>query len=70
MGKAEGREEGKAEGREEGIAQGIAQGEKAAALRIARQLKANGLSDLLICEATGLSLRDLDDLKMTETIGG
>ena len=66
QGIAQGISQGKAEGREEGRAEG----EKAAALRIARQLKANGLSDMLICEATGLSLRDLDDLKMTETIGG
>ena len=54
----EGREAGRAEGREEGITAG----QLAASRAIAARLKAQGVPEEVIIEATGLSREDLDSL--------
>jgi predicted transposase/invertase (TIGR01784 family) len=62
-GLAEGKAEGLAEGKAEGLAEGLVVGKYEAQLEIARRLKASGLSDEAISEATGLPERDLRALK-------
>jgi len=54
-GRAEGLKEGKAEGRAEGRVEGRAEGEKAKAIEVARNLKAQNVDIATIARATGLS---------------
>ena len=59
-GLAEGREKGLAEGREKGLAEGRAEGERSKAFDIARKMKAMNIPNEGICEATGLSLEEIE----------
>ena len=61
-GMAEGRAEGRAEGIAEGRAEGIAEGEKQKALAVAAKMKAMGLGNDIIQQATGLSLDEISTL--------
>lgn len=58
----EGRAEGRAEGREEGRAEGRAEGERIKQLEIARNLKALGLDTATICQTTGLTPEETENL--------
>ncbi len=60
-GRAEGRMEGIIEGRAEGRAEGRTEGRAERSLEIARQLKAMGMSDNQIAQATGLSLSAISE---------
>ena len=57
-GRAEGRAEGHASGLEEGMEKGMEKGREERSLEIARQLKAMGMSNEQILQATGLYLED------------
>ncbi|MGL5355724.1 MAG: hypothetical protein ACRDAQ_04120, partial [Cetobacterium sp.] len=57
-----GKAEGLAEGKAEGLAKGKAEGEKLAKLEIAKSLLGL-ISDELIAEKTGLSIKEIDELK-------
>ena len=56
QGHAEGLVEGLVQGREEGLAEGLIQGREEGLLQTAKNLKAMGLSDADIQQATGLSM--------------
>jgi predicted transposase/invertase (TIGR01784 family) len=62
QGLAEGRTEGLAEGRTEGLAEGLAEGRDQERLRIARNLKAAGLSLRMVMDATGLPMDEIGGL--------
>ena len=57
-----GHEEGRKEGHEEGLKEGIAKGEKNGVLKVAKALKAQGLSIDSIVDATGLSVQEIERL--------
>jgi flagellar biosynthesis/type III secretory pathway protein FliH len=57
-----GRDEGVAIGRNEGVAIGEARGETKGVLRTARQMKAKGFATAVICEITGLSEAEIEEL--------
>lgn len=54
--KERGRKEGREEGKKEGLAQGLKEGEAKSRCEIAEKLKAMGLSDEQIKEATGIDI--------------
>lgn len=62
-GRAEGRAEGMAQGRAEGMAQGRAEGEKSALYKVVERMRAMGLNDSQIAEATGMDLRQIEELR-------
>lgn len=62
-GRAEGMAEGMAEGRAEGMAQGRAEGEKSALYKVVERMRAMGLNDSQIAEATGMDLRQIEELR-------
>lgn len=66
-GRAEGFEQGRAKGRAEGMAQGMAQGraegEKSALYKVVERMRAMGLNDSQIAEATGMDLRQIEELR-------
>ena len=61
-GRADGRIEGIIEGRAEGRAEGKEEGRTERSMEIARQLKAMGMSDSQIAQATGLSLSAISEI--------
>ncbi len=63
----EGRFEGRAEGRAEGLAEGLEQGKDLEKLAIASRMKAMGMADEQIIQATGLSKDELDNIDTTKT---
>lgn len=62
-GRAEGRAEGIEKGRAEGMAQGRAEGEKSALYKVVERMRAMGLNDSQIAEATGMDLRQIEELR-------
>ena len=60
-GMAQGRAEGMAQGRAEGMEQGRAEGAKSALHNVVERMRAMGLNDSQIAEATGLDLRQLEE---------
>lgn len=62
-GRAEGRAEGMAQGRAEGIEKGRAEGEKSALYKVVERMRAMGLNDSQIAEATGMDLRQIEELR-------
>lgn len=66
-GRAEGFEQGRAKGRAEGMAHGMAQGraegEKSALYKVVERMRAMGLNDSQIAEATGMDLRQIEELR-------
>lgn len=63
QGRAKGRAEGRAEGMAEGRAQGRAEGEKSALYKVVERMRAMGLNDSQIAEATGMDLRQIEELR-------
>ena len=61
-GLAKGREEGLAKGRAEGRAEGLAKGRAEERIEIARNMKENGLSVVLIAACSGLSPEEIAQL--------
>ena len=61
-GRAEGRAEGIEKGRAEGMAQGRAEGEKSALYKVVERMRAMGLNNSQIAEATGMDLRQIEEL--------
>lgn len=61
-GRKEGHSEGMAEGKEQGIKEGMEQGRAEEKLNVARRLKSLGLPVATICEATGLSVENIEGL--------
>ena len=59
----QGRAKGRAEGRAEGMAQGRAEGEKSALYKVVERMRAMGLNDSQIAEATGMDLRQIEELR-------
>ena len=62
-GRAEVRAEGIEKGRAEGMAQGRAEGEKSALYKVVERMRAMGLNDSQIAEATGMDLRQIEELR-------
>ena len=62
-GRAEGIEKGRAEGMAQGMAQGRAEGEKSALYKVVERMRAMGLNDSQIAEATGMDLRQIEELR-------
>lgn len=62
-GRAEGRAEGIEKGRAEGMAQGRAEGEKSALYKVVERMRAMGLNDSQVAEATGMDLRQIEELR-------
>ena len=62
-GRAEGMEKGRAEGMEKGRAEGMEKGRTERSMEIARQLKAMGIPDSQIAQATGLPLTDISEIR-------
>ena len=62
-GLAEGMEKGLAEGMEKGLAEGMEKGMSQRSLEIARTMLANGMDAATVMEITGLSERQLKQLK-------
>lgn len=62
-GRAEGRAEGIEKGRAEGMAQGRAEGEKSALYKVVERMRAMGLNNSQIAEATGMDLRQIEELR-------
>ena len=62
-GRAEGRAEGMAQGRAEGMEKGRAEGEKSALYKVVERMRAMGLNDSQIAEATGMDLRQIEELR-------
>lgn len=58
-----GMSEGRAEGFEQGRAQGRAEGEKSALYKVVERMRAMGLNDSQIAEATGMDLRQIEELR-------
>ena len=58
----EGMEEGLKKGMEEGLKKGLEQGRAEGAIVIAKKMKAMGLDDATIMQATGMSASDLAEL--------
>ena len=58
-GRKEGREEGRKEGREEGRKEGREKGKEEERIKIAKSMKAEGLSDDAIARITGMSVEDI-----------
>ena len=52
--KADGLAEGEAKGREDGLAEGRAEGRNEEKIRIAKELKKNGIADNIIAATTGI----------------
>lgn len=63
QGRAKGRAEGRAEGMAEGRAEGRAEGEKSALYKVVERMRAMGLNDSQIAEATGMDLRQIEELR-------
>lgn len=63
QGRAKGRAEGRAEGMAQGMAQGRAEGEKSALYKVVERMRAMGLNDSQIAEATGMDLRQIEELR-------
>ena len=63
QGRAEGRAQGRAEGMAQGMAQGRAEGEKSALYKVVERMRAMGLNDSQIAEATGMDLRQIEELR-------
>lgn len=63
QGRAKGRAEGRAEGMAQGMAQGRAEGEKSALYKVVERMRAMGLNDSQIAEATGMNLRQIEELR-------
>lgn len=63
QGRAKGRAEGRAEGMAQGMAQGRAEGEKSALDKVVERMRAMGLNDSQIAEATGMDLRQIEELR-------
>ena len=63
QGRAKGRAEGRAEGMAQGRAQGRAEGEKSALYKVVERMRAMGLNDSQIAEATGMDLRQIEELR-------
>lgn len=63
QGRAKGRAEGIEKGRAEGMAQGRAEGEKSALYKVVERMRAMGLNDSQIAEATGMDLRQIEELR-------
>ena len=61
--KREGKEEGLAEGMEKGLAEGMEKGMSQRSLEIARTMLAKGMDAATVMEITGLSERQLKQLK-------
>ena len=61
--KREGKEEGLAEGMEKGLAEGMEKGMSQRSLEIARTMLAKGMDAATVIEITGLSERQLKQLK-------
>ena len=61
--KREGKEEGLAEGMEKGLAEGMEKGMSQRSLEIARTMLAKGMDAAMVMEITGLSERQLKQLK-------
>ncbi len=61
--RAEGREKGRKEGLLEGREKGLLEGAAAQNAEVARRLVADGVSDDLVCKYTGLSLREVEELR-------
>ena len=62
-GRAKGRAEGRAEGMAQGMAQGRAEGEKSALYKVVERMRTMGLNDSQIAEATGMDLRQIEELR-------
>ena len=63
QGRAKGRAEGRAEGMAQGMAQGRAEGEKSALYKVVERMRAMGLNDSQVAEATGMDLRQIEELR-------
>lgn len=63
QGRAKGQAEGRAEGMAQGMAQGRAEGEKSALYKVVERMRAMGLNDSQIAEATGMDLRQIEELR-------
>lgn len=63
QGRAKGLAEGRAEGMAQGMAQGRAEGEKSALYKVVERMRAMGLNDSQIAEATGMDLRQIEELR-------
>ena len=63
QGRAKGRAEGRAEGMAQGRAEGRAEGEKSALYKVVERMRAMGLNDSQIAEATGMDLRQIEELR-------
>lgn len=63
QGRAKGRAEGRAEGMAQGMAQGRAEGEKSALYKVVERMRAMGLTNSQIAEATGMDLRQIEELR-------
>ena len=63
QGRAKGRAEGRAEGMAQGMAQCRAEGEKSALYKVVERMRAMGLNDSQIAEATGMDLRQIEELR-------
>ena len=63
QGRAKGRAEGRAEGMAQGMAQGRAEGEKSALYKVVERMRVMGLNDSQIAEATGMDLRQIEELR-------
>ena len=63
QGRAKGRAEGRAEGMAQGMAQGRAEGEKSALYKVVERMRAMGLNDSQIAEATGMDMRQIEELR-------
>lgn len=63
QGRAKGRAEGRAEGMAQGMAQGRAEGEKSALYKVVERMRAMGLNDSQKAEATGMDLRQIEELR-------
>lgn len=63
QGRAKGRAEGRAEAMAQGMAQGRAEGEKSALYKVVERMRAMGLNDSQIAEATGMDLRQIEELR-------
>ena len=58
-----GKAQGRAEGKAEGMAEGEAIGRSEANLETARILLTEGVDEVIICNSTGISIKELEKLK-------